>query len=337
MSQDQRPRTADVTRQAGPRVATVSNILSWPQRVSPAAGSTAEAAVVELDSGLNDAAHPPRGAMGRLIGTMVTDLRDDFQLEVVQHVEAAAAAAGRMTLHSQTLGRREREQAYLDFFHQKGAAGVIVGFVGDVTAQLRQMERVGINSVVVNPSTPTPCPSVGVDEEAGGLLAANHLIDQGCRRIAFVGSGFPDRPAARRLAGAAIAVRSRGAQLEVLSGHASSVAIGATIGTSIAGRPTNRPDGIITTSDSLAVGVVHGLVSHGVSVPADVAVVGWGDTDFADSAPIPLTSVRQPAAAIGAMAFELLHQQLEQGTVDRRGRVLEFFPDLIVRTSSQRA
>jgi LacI family transcriptional regulator len=337
MSQDQSPHIADVTLQARPPVATVSNIMSWPECMSPATASPAEAAIVELDSVLNGSAHLPRDAMGRLIGTMVTDLRDDFQLTVAQHVETAAAAAGRMTLHSQTLGRTEREQAYLDFFHQKGAAGVIVGFVGDVTAQLRQMERAGIASVVVNPSTPTPCPSVGVDEEAGGLLVANHLIDQGCRRIAFVGSGLRDRPVARRLAGAAIAARSRGAQLEVLTGHASSVAIGATIGTSIAGRRANQPDGIITTSDSLAVGIVHDLASHGVSVPADVAVVGWGDTDFAASAPIPLTSVRQPAAAIGAMAFELLHQQIEQRTVDRHGRVLEFFPDLIVRTSSQRA
>jgi LacI family transcriptional regulator, galactose operon repressor len=337
MSQDHSPHIADVTRQAGPPVATVSNVLKWPERVSPATDLRAEAAIVELTSVRNGSAHLGRGAMSRLIGTMVTDLRDDFQLKVAQQVEAAAAAAGRMTLHSQTLGRRERELAYLDFFHQRGAAGVIVGFVGDVTAQLLQMERVGIANVVVSPSTPTPCPSVGVDEEAGGLLAANHLIDQGCRRLAFVGSGLKDRPVARRLAGAAMAASSRGAQLEVLADHASSVAVGATVGTSIASRPSNRPDGIITTSDSLAVGIVHSLASHGVSVPADIAVVGWGDTDFAGSAPIPLSSVRQPAAAIGAMAFELLRQQIEQTTVERPGGVLDFFPDLIARKSSLRA
>ena len=337
MSQDQSPHIADMTQQAGPPVATVSNVLNWPLRVSPPTRSRAEAAVVELDSVLTSSVHLLRGAMSRLIGMVVSDLRDGFQLKVAQHVEAAAAAAGRMTLHTQTLGRRERELAYLDVFLQKGVAGVIVGFAGDVTTQLLQMELVGIASVVINPNIPTPFPSVGVDEEAGGLLAVNHLIDQGCRRIAFVGSGLKDRPVARRLAGVAIATSSRGAELEVLTAQASSVAAGAAVGSSIAGRPSNRPDGIITMSDSLAVGIVQGLASHGISVPADVGVVGWGDTDLAGSAPIPLTSVRQPAAAIGAMAFELLRQQIEHATVERPSGVLEFFPDLIARKSSLRA
>ena len=328
---------ADVTQQTGPPTASVSNVLNWPERLTPATRLRAENALVELDSVLNGSARLLRGAMSRSIGMMVADLSDDFQLKVAQHVEAAAAAAGRMTLHSQTLGRRERELAYLDFFQQESAAGVIVGFVGDVTAQLLQMERVGIASVVVNPSTPTPCPSVGVDEEAGGLLAANHLIDQGCRSIAFVGSGLRDRPVARRLAGAAIAARSRGAQLKVLAEQPSSVAIGTAVGTSIAGRPSDRPDGIIATSDSIAFEIVHGLASQGISVPADIAVVGWGDTDFASSAPIPLTSIRQPAAAIGAMAFELLRQQIEQPTAERPSGVLEFFPDLIARKSTLRS
>jgi LacI family transcriptional regulator len=220
-----------------------------------------------------------------------------------------------------------------------GAEGVIVVSLGDVTAQLLRMEAAGIVSVVVNPKTPTPFPSIGVDDEAGGHLAGNHLVDQGCRSIAFVSSDLGRGQVGRRLAGAALAASSRGAHLEVVTGTASTVTDGAAVATSIAARrPADRPDGIMTTSDDLALGIMQELAGHRISVPGDIAVIGWDDTDFASSATVPLTSVRQPAAAIGAIAFGLLWQRIERGTTVRQpGQLLQLFPDLIVRNSSLRA
>lgn len=299
----------------------------------------ANQAGVALATVPNGAAGQLRGVRRRLIGLLATDLNDMFQLKVAQHVEAAASATGRTTLHCQTLGAVERERAYLESFHQVGAEGVIVVSVGDVTAQLLRMEEAGIVSVVVNPKTPTPFPSVGVDDEAGGHLAGNHLVDQGCRRIVFVSSGPGGTQVGRRLAGAILAASSRGAHLEVVTGTASTVADRAAVAITIAARrPSDRPDGIITTSDDLALEIMQELASHGINVPGDIAVVGWDDTDSASSAPVALTSVRQPAAAVGAMAFRLLWQRIEQRTtVQRPAQLLELFPDLIVRNSSLRA
>jgi LacI family transcriptional regulator, galactose operon repressor len=271
MSQHPIPRMAEVAKQAGEAVTTVPN------------GS----------------ARQLRGVGSGLIGMLAADLKDNFQLKIALHVEAAASAADRTTLHCQTLGAVERELAHLESFHEMGAEGVIVVSVGDVTAQLLRMEEAGIVSVVVNPKTPTPLPSVGVDDEAGGHLAGNHLV----------------------------------------TGTASTVTDGAAVATTIAARrPSDRPDGIITTSDDLALGIMQELASHGISVPGDIAVVGWDDTDSASSAPVALTSVRQPASAVGAMAFRLLWQRIEQWTtVQRPAQLLELFPDLIVRNSSLRA
>jgi LacI family transcriptional regulator len=233
----------------------------------------------------------------------------------------------------------ERELAHLEAFHEMGAEGVVVVSVSDVTEQLLRMEAAGIVSVVINPKTPTPFPSVGVDDEAGGHLAGNHLVDQGCRSIAFVSSGSGGGEVGRRLAGAALAASSHSAHLEVVTSAASTVTDGAEVATSIAARrPSDRPDGIITTSDDLALGIMQDLAGHGISFPGEIAVIGWDDTDFASSATVPLSSVRQPAAGIGAMAFGLLWQRIEQGTTVRQpGQLLELFPDLIVRNSSLRA
>jgi LacI family transcriptional regulator, galactose operon repressor len=305
------PHTADVAKRARVAVATVPN-GSGPQL---------------------------RGVRSRLIGMLATDLKDDFQLKIARHVEAAASAAGRAVLHCQTLGAVDRELAHLESFQEMGAEGVVVVSVGDVTAQLLRMEAAGIVSVVINPETPTPFPSVGVDDEAGGHLAVNHLVDQGCRNIAFVSSDLGRGQVGQRLAGAALAANWRGAHLEVLNCTALTVTDGTRVATSIAARrSSDRPDGIITTSDDLALGIMQELATRGISTPGDIAVIGWDDTDVASRAPVPLTSVRQPAAAVGAMAFGLLCQRIEQGTtVQQPGQLLELFPDLIVRNSSLRA
>ena len=116
----------------------------------------------------NSSARQLRGVRSGAIGMLATDLKDNFQLIALQ-VETAASAADRTTLHCQTLGAVERELTYLESFHEMGAEGVIVVPVGDVTAQSLRMEEAGIVSVV-NPKTPTPFPSVGIDDEAGAIL-----------------------------------------------------------------------------------------------------------------------------------------------------------------------
>ena len=211
MSQNSIPRIADVAKQAGVVVATVSDVLNRPERVARATRLRVEAAIIELGYIPSSSARQLRGVRSKLIGMLATDLDDEFQLKVAQHVEAAASAAGRRILHCQTLGAVERELACLESFHEMGAEGVVLVSVGDVTAQLLRMEEAGIVSVVIDPKTATPFPSVGVVDEAGGHLAGNHLVDQGCRSIAFVSSGLGGAQVERRLAGAALAASSRGA------------------------------------------------------------------------------------------------------------------------------
>jgi DNA-binding LacI/PurR family transcriptional regulator len=89
-----------------------------------------------------------RGVRSGLIGVLAADLKDNFQLKIAQHIEAAASAAGRTILHCQTLGAVKRELAHLESFQEMGAEGVVVVSLGDVTAQLRRMEAAGIGSVV---------------------------------------------------------------------------------------------------------------------------------------------------------------------------------------------
>ncbi len=98
----------------------------------------------------------------------------------------------------------------------------------------------------------------------------------------------------------------------------------------------DRPTAVFCANDLLALGVLQALYAAGVSVPDDLALVGYDDIEFAAAAAVPLTSVRQPAVTMGAMAAELLLEETEPAAPDRphahRRVVLQ--PELVVRRSS---
>jgi len=72
-------------------------------------------------------------------------------------------------------------------------------------------------------------------------------------------------------------------------------------------RPDDRPDAVFCANDLLAIGVLQALTLHGeVDVPGDIALIGYDDIDYARSAVVPLTSIRQPSTQIGTAAVDLL-------------------------------
>ena len=86
-------------------------------------------------------------------------------------------------------------------------------------------------------------------------------------------------------------------------------------------------------NDMLALGLLRGLSQAGVSVPGDLAVVGYDDIEFAADAAVPLTSVRQPKYQLGRAAAELLLDEADRPAEHEHRRIV-FTPELVVRASS---
>ena len=176
-------------------------------------------------------------------------------------------------------------------------------------------------------------PSISIDDVSGGWQAAAHLLAGGCRRIAFVGGPLPVQQVADRLDGARQAVAGTSGVIDVEEVAERSIAAGRAVGAALAARPAaDRPDGVFAANDLLALGVLQALIAGGVSVPRDIAVVGYDDNEFAEASLIPLTSVRAQHADFGATAVDLLFEAIEHGTVVQR----IYEPELIVRESSRR-
>jgi LacI family transcriptional regulator len=95
-----------------------------------------------------------------------------------------------------------------------------------------------------------------------------------------------------------------------------------------------RPTAVFCANDLLALGLMRGLIKRGISIPGDMALVGYDDVEFASVLATPLTSIRQPKYELGRVAAELLLDEANNPTSHRHQHIM-YQPELIVRESSR--
>lgn len=329
----------DVARRAGVSVATVSNVFNRPEIVAAPTRARVEAAVRELGYVRNESARQLRMGQSRTIGLIVPDIANPFFTDVARGVEDVTSAAGALVIVCNSDDDVVKEERYLTLLAEQQVQGALVVPVGTSQAVSRLVDR-GIPVVLLDSTalTEDQC-SVSVDDVTGGQLAAAHLLARGHTRIAFVGAGSEAPQVIDRTAGATQAVLDAGgspADLLLVPVVALNVAGGTAAAQQLVALPARRrPTAIVCVNDLLALGVLYELLRQGVRVPDDMAIVGYDDITFAESAAVPLTSVRQPRQQLGRRAAELLLEESGSGRQEGHEHThLVFEPELIERQSS---
>jgi LacI family transcriptional regulator len=324
----------DVARLAGVSVGTVSNVLNRPELVSEATRTRVLDAITELGFVRNESARQLRAGSSRSVGLVVLDIANPFFTDVARGVEEVVDAAGLSLILCNTDDRPAREKAHLATLAEQRVQGVLITPTAQLSDDLQALRDRGVPVVLVDRRAPTAdqC-AVSTDDVLGGRLAAEHLLERGHRRIAFIGgaSGLPQ--VQDRHAGVAAAVgEAQDAELTVFSPAELTVAGGREAASRVIGIPAGRrPTAAVCANDLIALGVLQEMVRHGVGVPGDFAIVGYDDIDFAAAAAVPLTSVSKPRQELGRRAAELL---LDEGREGHEHVQPVFEPVLVVRESS---
>jgi DNA-binding LacI/PurR family transcriptional regulator len=326
----------EVARQAGVSVGTVSNVLNRPDMVAPSTRRRVLDAIGKLGYVRNDSARQLRAGRSNTIAIVVLDVANPFFTDVVRGAELAADEVGVMVMVCNSGEDPARELRHLEQLEQQRVRGVLITPVDDQPGtRLEQMVERGTPVVLVDRGAgqQNRC-SVAVDDVLGGRLAGTHLLDQGHRRIAFVGGPASIQQVADRHRGIAEALAGRRADLLVQGTPSLSVAAGRRAAAAIADRPAGRrPTAVFCANDLLALGVLQEMTLRGLRVPADVAIIGYDDIDFAAAAAVPLSSIRQPREQLGRTAAQLLLEEVEEGDGHRHRQVV-FQPELVVREST---
>jgi LacI family transcriptional regulator len=325
----------DVARRADVSVASVSNFLNWPERVSVAMKLKIGEAISDLGFVPSLAARQLRGHRSGIVGASFVNASNPYFAGITTAVETLAAANGLAVVVGSSHESAAQQKRLLDLFEQLRFDGVVVAPSDDDLEPLRRRRDRGTPIVLVDHEDPEHrLSSVSLDHREGGRLAAQHLLDTGRRRLLFAAGPAGVRQVARRIEGCRDAVRQTpGVYLEIVRALDLDVADGTGVGRRIAQLPpARRPDAVVAGNDLHAIGIVAALTAAGVRVPDDIAVVGYDDIPFAAVAAVPLTTVRQPIVEIGTAAARLLLDEIAAPGREPRDVVLA--PELIVRASA---
>jgi LacI family transcriptional regulator len=327
----------DVAARAGVSLGTVSNVLNRPDRVSPETRGRVEQAMRDLGFVRNESARQLRAGRSRTLAYVVLDVRNPFFTDVAEGAERAAEDSGLSLFLCHSDNRASREADYLAHLVEQRVQGILVTPVDPAAPGLADVRRNGTPLVIVDRTREDDkfC-SVAVDDVLGGRLAVEHLVERGHTRVAFIGGPDSIGQVRDRLEGARRAWDEAGLpadQLTVVPTSALTVVEGRSAGERVMGLAARlRPTAAFCANDLLALGLLQQLSTAGLSVPGDLAIVGYDDIDYASAAAVPLTSVRQPRQELGRRAAELVMDEAENP--DHLHQQVVFTPELVARRST---
>jgi len=327
----------DVAARAGVSLGTVSNVLNRPDRVSPQTRAKVELAMRDLGFVRNESARQLRAGHSRTLAYVLLDARNPFFTDVAEGAERTAEAFGLSLFLCHSGNRASREGDYLAHLVEQRVQGILVTPVDPHAEVLSDVRRNGTPVVIVDRTREDDeFRSVAVDDVLGGRLAVEHLLERGHERVAFIGGPDTIGQVRDRLEGARRAWSEAGLpddQLTVVATDALTVVEGRSAGERLMGvGRRRRPTAAFCANDLLALGLLQQLSTSGLSVPGDLAIVGYDDIDYAAAAAVPLTSVRQPRQELGRRAAELVLDEAEDP--DHVHQQVVFTPELVARRST---
>jgi DNA-binding LacI/PurR family transcriptional regulator len=324
---------AEVARNAGVGIATVSRVLNGSPAVREETRQRVLDAIADLGYAPNAAARALSTGRTLSVGVIAPFFTRPSVMERLRGVSHVLASAGyQLVLFDvERPGQDSRSFGTLP----GGLDGVLSISLCPPPAELARFEAAGTPVVLVD-YPHEQLPSIHTDDVAGGRMATEHLVALGHRRIAFVGDfehnyqGFTS--SAMRRAGYEQALTAAG--LDVEPERVRRAAHGREPAANLARELLSSPEpptAIFAVSDTQATGVLEAAEQLGVNVPGDLSVIGYDDIELARYA--GLTTIAQPLEESGERGAELLLAALEgSATVGRQLPV-----ELVVRSTTAQA
>jgi LacI family transcriptional regulator len=291
---------------------TVSRVMNGKKHVSVAMAKRVRAAIIKLGYEPNEAARILKGQAPRAIGLIVPDLADPFFSTCAHAIQQLAAKHGYVTLLCSCEGQTNTEAQELAMMKSRNIAGVLI-VPSNVSSdhQLRELRARGVPIVMLDRTIPDlDAGEVMVENREGAHKAINHLIQHGHRQILCVGYDSKFNSIGQRISGYREAMTEAGLKPQLLIVNSDS-AIAPQLLKRL--RSTKLPTALFTLNNVTTTNVLHILQRENMSVPRDVAIIGFDDFDLASLLAVPLTAVRQPAAELGRSAARLLLDWIRSG------------------------
>ncbi len=310
----------DIARDLGVSVATVSRALKDSPHISAVQRERIQAYAREHNfypNVIGEALRHSKVQPMKVIGVIVPELVHYYFMSVLAGIEEKARACGYRVMVAQSNEQNAKEVAICDDFYKNKVCGIIVSQAKD-TKQYDHFERLMANGVPLvfydRICTGVNCSRVVVDDYMGAFTAVSHLVETGCKRIAFYGSPMNLEISKNRYNGYHDALVKHGlrenpSQIRICDNRAQAEAI-----TPELLAQEDRPDAFFAINDDTAIGILYTAKRMGFRVPEDISICGFTNGDRAKASDPMLTTVEQRGIVVGEEAAGILIGQVEGTT-----------------------
>lgn len=306
---------ADLAERTGLSKATVSLVMRDSSQVSDPTKQKVRQAAADLGYVYNRAAASLRSKTTGTVGLIATTVANPFFAEVVDGIESRMSETSStliLTQHSDSPAMQRRQ---IEVMLQSRVDGVIiVPAYNTPWPDIARLTDAGISTLFLTRRIPDVRASyVGSDNFAGARTAAEHLLQHGCRRIAFVG-GAPGTSSQREREDGVLAAVARSAGAATVTTHTgptSQQAAYAMTRELLAGPVA--PDAIIAYNDIIALGAHAAIADAGLVVGREVRLIGFDDVAFCHFVRPAITSINSRPSLIGSIAAETLATLIADG------------------------
>jgi LacI family transcriptional regulator len=328
----------DIASRLNISAATVSRALQDHPAISKKTKKKIQTLVDEMGYRSNHIARNLRQKRTKTIGVIVHELNSNFITSVLAGIEKVTTEAGYDLVITHSSESMIKETANAKNLFNKRVDGLIASLSFD-TSNLDhfkpfteknvpviffdRVEQDGLNTVVV------------IDNTKCGYIATNHLIEQGCKRIAHVTSSLKRNVYSQRYKGYRDALFDSALEfsedLLIISDLSEKAGIDAARKI-LKMKP--MPDGVFITNDFVAAVCMRTLKEHGIEIPRDIAIVGFNNDAIGKLIEPTLTTINYPGLAVGEIAATNLMNHLSGTSNIHQTNTIIVRSDLIVRNSS---
>ncbi len=332
----------DIAKALGLSTSTVSRALRDSYEISP------ETKRLVLDYAEKNNYHPNPIALSlkerrsRSIGVIVCEIANSYFSQIINGIESIAYNNGYNVIIAQSRESFDREVLNLQYLTSRSIDGLIISISTETKdfAYLKELHLKGMPIVFFDRIvSEIETHKVIADNFTGGYNATIHLINSGYQRIATVSNPELLSITKERLAGYKAALANHGMPIDEslikYCQHGGMIVSEVEEAVNELFHLKNKPDAIFASADKLTTNCLRILKAKGISVPADIGLIGFSNTDLTELLDPPLSVIKQPAFEMGEETMNLLLQLIESKRPVTDFETKVFPTELLIRGSTR--
>lgn len=331
----------DIAKKAGVSSSTVSRALQDNPVINDKTRERIKALASKLNYQPNVLAHNLRKGRSKMVGVLVPRIDHHFFSSVIGGIEKILNEAGYNVLILQALDSIEKEIINIQSLLEQRIAGVLASplAISNDTKHYQQLVKNEIPLIFFdNTHINMPVSMVLNDDYKGARIATDHLIEQGCKRILFLGGPRENYIYTRRFEGFrdSLVEHNLSIDQDLIFNRKLDFISGNEVAEAILKREV-MPDGAFSVTDHQAIHLMQALKRVGVKIPRQLAITGFSNADYSSIIEPSLTTIDQHSQEMGNLAAKMLIEEFELRKVHQFiPKKIYLNPELVIRQSSLR-